>query len=83
MDRDPAGELLTLYGSPGSWLIRESTNQAGQYVLSVSWHGTPRHMRLMLDGRGCRISNLLFPDVPTMLEHFKRYVVKATVCEIC
>lgn len=70
MGRDRSGSLLSCYSSSGGWLIRESTNQAGQYVLSVNWHGTPRHMRLMLDHRGCRISNLLFADVPRMLAHF-------------
>ena len=72
MGRERSGNLLARYSSTGGWLIRESTNQAGQYVLSVNWHGTPRHMRLMMDHRGCRISNLLFADVPCMLSQFKQ-----------
>ena len=71
MGRDGSAQLLINYGDTGAFLVRESSNQPGQYVLSVNWHGIPRHMRLMTDLGGCRISNLTFDSVCEAITHFE------------
>eukprot|EP00054_Salpingoeca_dolichothecata_P020029 m.125532 g.125532 ORF g.125532 m.125532 type:complete len:789 (+) comp23470_c1_seq2:37-2403(+) len=71
MEREESARLVTQYGKSGSYLIRKSASLENQYVLSVNWFGKPRHLRITVSETETQISNMNFPSLFAMLEHFK------------
>ena len=58
MSRQDAEKLLV---RDGDFLVRESTTNPGQYVLTGSQNGYPKHL-LLVDPEGV-VSNLLLPKM--------------------
>lgn len=71
IDRERAAALV-MGSSSGSFLVRQSQSLSGEYVLSVNWHGTPRHMRVAHNLNEVNISGVSFPDMASLLAYFRR-----------
>ncbi|EDO38500.1 predicted protein [Nematostella vectensis] len=63
---------------PGVWLVRDSTTIPGDYVLSVSESGKVSHYIINNKGTMYTIGDQTFPDLPSIIEFYKKHFLDTT-----
>lgn len=75
-------EKLLLGRPSGSFLVRDSTSSAGDYVLSVCEHGRISHYIVANKGNGYKIGEKQFSDLPSVIDFYKKQILDTTTLTI-
>ncbi|XP_002737265.2 dual adapter for phosphotyrosine and 3-phosphotyrosine and 3-phosphoinositide-like [Saccoglossus kowalevskii] len=74
LSRHVTESVLLQNGRDGTYLLRTSNNNPGEYTLSVRCHDSVKHFRLLRgrDGKKYKFGMLTFENVGELLDHFAK-----------